>query len=315
MKKLLMTLVLVLALGLIGCGTDKESAPEESTNETTEKKEDVVRFTGDKIVDAEYVKENLDSKDIVLVDARGEEAAAKGTVKGAVALAWQYLATCEDGKSGDENWGCILDPKRLSERLGEMGLAKDKEIILFAAAQDGWGDDGRIAWELLAAGYENVKMVDGGIVALEAAGVEMQKGAAKPEKVELNIDSIDETYTINTTELAADYADYKVIDVRADEEYDGETLYGEAKGGHLPEAIHIRYTDLFNEDSTLKSNADITAMFEDAGITKDDQIVTYCTAGIRSGYMQLILDMCGFEKAKNYDESYYRWCAVEDVEK
>lgn len=114
MKKLLMTLVLVLALGLIGCGTEKESAPEESANETTEKKEDVVRFTGDKIVDAEYVKENLDSKDIVLVDARGEEAAAKGTVKGAVALAWQYLATCEDGKSGDENWGGILDTKRLS---------------------------------------------------------------------------------------------------------------------------------------------------------------------------------------------------------
>lgn len=56
-------------------------------------------------------------------------------------------------------------------------------------------------------------------------------------------------------------------------------------------------------------------MFEDAGITKDDKVVTYCTAGIRSGYMQLILEMCGFKNTQNYDESYYRWCAVEDVEK
>ena len=55
--------------------------------------------------------------------------------------------------------------------------------------------------------------------------------------------------------------------------------------------------------------------FEDAGITKDDKVVTYCTAGIRSGYMQLILEMCGFKNTQNYDESYYRWCAVEDVEK
>ncbi|MEG1958083.1 MAG: rhodanese-like domain-containing protein, partial [Lachnospiraceae bacterium] len=260
-------------------------------------------------------KENLDSKNIVFVDARGEKAAAKGTIKGAIAIAWQYLATCEDGKSGDENWGCILDTKRLSERLGEMGLSKDKEIILFAAAQDGWGDDGRIAWELIAAGYENVKMVDGGIAALEAAGVEMQKGGTKPEAVEVTIDTIDETHVMNTKELADNYDTYKVVDVRADEEYKGETLYGEEKGGHLPKAIHIRYTDLFHEDSTLKSNADITTMFEDAGITKEDQIVTYCTAGIRSGYMELILEMCGFEHVKNYDESYYRWCAIEDVEK
>ena len=85
--------------------------------------------------------------------------------------------------------------------------------------------------------------------------------------------------------------------VRADEEYDGETLYGEAKGGHLPGAIHIRYTDLFQKSGMLKSNAEITKMFEDAGITKDDKVVTYCTAGIRSGYMQLILEMCGFKNA------------------
>lgn len=312
MKKVALFMVLVLTLGLVGCGTSSKETSSEDKQEETVKTDP---FTGNYIVNADYVKDNLDNKDVILVDARGEEAAAKGTVKGAIAVAWQYLATCEDGKSGDEMWGCILDTKRLSKRLGELGLSKDKEIILFAAAQDGWGDDGRIAWELIAAGYENVKMVDGGYVALEAAGVDTQKGAEKPKATKVTVDKIDETHTINTTELADNYDSYKVVDVRADEEYDGEVLYGEAKGGRLPGAIHIRYTDLFNTDSTLKSNADITAMFEDAGLTKEDQIVTYCTAGIRSGYMQLILEMCGFENTKNYDESYYRWCAVEDVEK
>ena len=85
----------------------------------------------------------------------------------------------------------------------------------------------------------------------------------------MKIDSIETTHVINTDELKANYDDYKVVDVRADEEYDGETLYGEAKGGHLPGAIHIRYTDLFQKSGMLKSNAEITKMFEDAGITKD----------------------------------------------
>ena len=92
-------------------------------------------------------------------------------------------------------------------------------------------------------------------------------------------------------------------------------MYGEANGGHLPGAIQIRYTDLFNSDSTLKSNEDLTRMFEDAGLSKEDHIITYCTGGIRSAYMQLVMEMCGFENSENYDESFYRWCVEGDLEK
>lgn len=304
MKQIALLLVLALTLGLVGCGSGKE-ADESNLSEDA--------FTGKYIVNADYVKENLDN--IILVDARGDEAAAKGTIEGAIPLMWQYLATCEDGAAGDANWGCILDTERLSERLGEKGLDPEKEIVIFAAGADGWGDDGRIAWELIAAGYKNVKMVDGGFSALKEAGLPIVKGGTEEKNVKVTVDEIDETHVINTDELKANYDDYKVIDVRADKEWKGKTLYGEANGGHLPKAIHIRFTDLFRKDGTLKSNADITKMFENAGITKEDKIVTYCTAGIRSAYMQLVLEMCGFENTQNYDESFYRWCAVEKLEK
>ena len=301
MKKLTALLIGVLALTLIGCG-----AKEESTNTNKE------AFTGEYIVDAEYVKENLGN--MIVVDARGEKDANKGTVKGAITTTWQYLATCEDGQPGDPNWGCILDVTRLSERLGSLGLAKDMEIVLFSDAEEGWGEDGRIAWELIAAGYENVKIVNGGINALKAAGVEMQKGADTLEAVTVTVDAIDETHVINTEELKSIYDTCKVVDVREDAEYEGKTAYGEANGGHLPGAIHIKYVDLFDSDSTLKSKEELTKMFEDAGLTKDDHIVTYCTGGIRSAYMQLVMEMCRFENSENYDESFYRWCVEETLE-
>jgi thiosulfate/3-mercaptopyruvate sulfurtransferase len=229
-------------------------------------------------------------------------------------VAWQYFATCEDGATGDANWGCILDPERLSARLGEKGFDKDKEIVIFAAADQGWGDDGRIAWELIAAGYTNVKIVDGGYNALVAAGLETSNGGAEPVPVEVTIESIDQTHVINTDELVSDYDQYKIVDARADEEYNGEVLYGESKGGHLPGAIHIPFGSLFDENGMLKSNEELTAIFEEAGLEKDDKIVTYCTAGIRSAFMQLIMEDCGYGNVKNYDESFYRWSAVQDVE-
>ena len=311
MKKILALSLLVLSLGLAGCG-NSNNATEDSTKESSAKSEKT-SFKGEYIVDADYVKDNLD--DIILIDARGEDAAKKGTVKEAVPMAWQYLADVENGVSGDENWGLVLEPKKLAERLGEKGIAKDKEVVLFASAQEGWGDDGRIAWELLAAGYKDVPMVDGGYAALKDAGLKTNKKGTELKSVDVEIDSVNQDHMIKTDELKADYDEYKVVDVREDKEYEGEVLYGEAKGGHLPDAIHVKFTDLFNKNGTLKSNDQLTKLFEDAGLSKDDKIVTYCTAGIRSAYMQLVMDMCGFKNVKNYDGSYYRWAKVEDVEK
>lgn len=217
MKRTALFLAGILAISsLSGCGA------KNSKSDSSEP------FEGKYVVTADYVKENLD--DIIVVDARGEDEAKKGTVKGAVATTWQYLATCEDGEAGDANWGCILDTKRLSERLGELGLAKDKEIVLFSNAEKGWGEDGRIAWELIAAGYEDVKIVDGGIKALKAAGVETVKGVAEPKPVSVEIDSIDETHVINTDELKEIYDDCKIVEYRTDKEYNGKTSMGRQMG-------------------------------------------------------------------------------------
>lgn len=308
MKKTMIALLVLVAFVLTGCGGSKEAEKSDDSA-----KKDTAAFTGDYVVSADYVKKNL--ADIILVDARGEEEALKGTIKGATALGWQNLASVEEGASGDEKWGLVLEPAELAKRLGEKGIAKDKEIVLFSAANKGWGDDGRIAWELLAAGYEDVKIVDGGLVALEKAKLEKSVKLKELKPVDVKIDKIDQEHIIRTEELKKDYADYKVVDVREDKEYEGAVMYGEAKGGHLPDAIHIRFTDLFAKDGMLKSNKELTKLFEDAGLAKDDKIVTYCTAGIRSAYMELVMDMCGFKNVKNYDGSYYRWANVEEVEK
>ena len=307
------TMLLALLAGCASGGTAASSAESSGAPAGASAQASAsAGFMGAHVVSADYVKSNIDS--ILLFDARGEEAAAAETIAQAVPVAWQALATVEQGAPGDAGWGCILDPKTLGERLGALGFDKDKEIVLFAAADQGWGDDGRIAWELIAAGYTNVKMVDGGFNALKAAGLETSAGGAEPTPVTVSVDSIDETHVINTDELVANYDSYKIVDVRADPEYNGEVLYGEAKGGHLPGAIHIDFVSLFNADGTLKGNDELNALFADAGLAPGDQIVTYCTAGIRSAYMQLIMEDCGYGNVKNYDESFYRWCAVNDVE-
>lgn len=311
MKNLkVLVLILVLCVALVGCNSQEPKDVQISAEEQTESK----AFEGKYVVNADYVKEAVGKENVLLIDARGADAAKEGTVEGAIAVNWQMLANME-GKTGDPMWGTVLEPSALSEKLSSLGISNDKEIIVFGMAQNGWGDEGRIVWQLNLAGFENVKMVDGGLSALTDAGLNIVKGAAEPAPSEAVVTKLNEAHNINTEALKAEYDSFKVVDVRAVEEYEGQTLYGEANGGHLPSAIHIKFVDLFKEDGTLKSNDDITAIFTEAGISKEDKIVTYCTAGIRSAYMQLVLEMNGFENSFNYDESFYRWSAVNELEK
>ena len=301
--------IIILSMVIAGC-TPKEQ-PETKTPVVPEAS---AAFEGKYLANAEYVKSVAGNDNVLLIDARGADAAKDGTVENAIAVNWQMLADME-GKPGDPMWGTILEPDALSTALSNLGISPDKEVIVFGAAQNGWGDEGRITWELIAAGFKNVKMVDGGLSSLTKAGLNIVKGASVPTPSEVSVSEINNSHNINTDELAADYSSYKIVDVRADEEYNGQALYGEAKGGRLPGAIHIKFTELFKEDGTLKSNEDITKIFTEAGLSKDDKIVTYCTAGIRSAFVQLLLEMNGFENSYNYDESFYRWSAVNELEK
>lgn len=67
---------------------------------------------------------------------------------------------------------------------------------------------------------------------------------------------------------------------------------------------------MFNKDHTVKSTAELAKIFQAAGLTPEDEIVTYCTAGIRSAHMALVMRMAGFGKASNYDASFYEWAAM-----
>ena len=66
-------------------------------------------------------------------------------------------------------------------------------------------------------------------------------------------------------------------------------------------------------DGFLKPADELYEMLELKGIHREDHLVTYCTAGIRSAYVQVILEMLGFGNTLNYDDSFYVWANESDA--
>ena len=300
---LILGILILTSSFLLGCSG---GAPEEEEKKVEEK----AAFTGDYIVDKAYLEGKIDDGDVIVLDARGEETAAKGTIKNAQAIAWQQLSRME-GKNTDKGWGTLLPKEDMEKQLSAAGLSKDKEIIIFADGKNGWGEDGRILWTLKSCGYEDIKMLDGGYTYWKENGGETTTDIKAPVAAEVTIDEISDEWLITGEELKAGIDTIKIVDTRGADEYAGAVKFGEARGGHIKNAVNIQFIDLFNEDNTLKSNDEIKKMFTDNGIETKDEVALYCTAGIRSGYATIIIDMLGYKDAKNYDASIYEWAADE----
>lgn len=266
------------------------------------------------VVSADWLKENMEKENVLILDARGADTHKKGHIPGAIAVMWQGFSNMEGAPGKDPNWGTVLEPKALSERLSENGITKEKEIIVYTTSPDGWGEEGRIVWMLRRAGFDNAKILDGGFDLWKSKGYEVTKDDVVPTPEAVEIQGLDNKTNIDTEELASKLDKVVIIDVREKDEYEGATKYGEPRGGHLPGAINIPFNQFLNKDGTLKTAKEIKTILDDNGINKDDEIVTYCTAGIRSAHMQIVLTMMGYDNVKNYDASFYGWSGNNDLE-
>jgi len=296
MKKILISIItVIMAVSVLAGCSQKQAA--NSTNTAAYTNDDL-------LVNADWLKDNMDK--VVILDARDSKAYAAKHITNAINVTWQQFTDMQGKKPGDKGWGNLLEASKLADAIGKLGIDGTKTVVVYGAPPTGWAEDGRVAWTLKSAGLKNVKILNGGYKAWETKGYSTDTAAPTVTAAAFKISAIDTSINVTTDYLKSNIDKLKIIDAREVDEYNGAIKYGEARGGHLPKAINITWTQLYNSDGTVKSQKDIEAILSAKGINKTDEIVTYCTKGIRSADMALILKMCGFN-AKNYDSSYYEW--------
>jgi thiosulfate/3-mercaptopyruvate sulfurtransferase len=256
------------------------------------------------LVSVAHVKDNLARS--VVIDARPEKDYTAGHIPGAINATWRLFARVESGKAGDAGWGTLKSANEIASILGQLGIDARKQIVVYTAP-GGWGEDGRIVWMLRMAGLKNAMMLDGGYTAWTAAGFETATEPTVLPPSEVAAKPFDTSLNATKSEVIAGLHTLKIIDARTANEYAGSAAFGEARGGHLPGAVNVPFESMFNADWKLKTASELAAIFEAAGVSPSNDIVVYCTKGIRSASMTLVLRGLGYAKVRNYDGSFYEW--------
>jgi thiosulfate/3-mercaptopyruvate sulfurtransferase len=247
-----------------------------------------------------------DARVPLLIDLRPAEGFAAGHLEGAVHL---------------DLWGVSLidtDPApmraflwMIAHQFALRGVSDDRPVVVYD--EQSGPRAARAFWFLECFGHPDVKLLDGGFNAWVRAGLPVSRTVTVPQPTEWKAHSVpDRMATWRDVRDRLGRAGVAIVDTRTDGEYRGTTVRA-ARGGAIPGAVHIEWTRTLDADGGFKPAGELRSMYEQAGVTADRDVVTYCQGGYRGAHAYLALRLLGYPKVRNYLGSWKEWGDREDL--
>lgn len=231
---------------------------------------------------------------VVIVSAGTDAEYSKSHITGAVHVAYTAFDKTDKIK------GLLVSPAEMAKILGSKGVSEKNKIVVYDEFDGRYA--GRIYSLLKYLGAKDVVVLNGNMDAWKKARKPITKNVTNIKKTTFT-PSVNNSFmaTMAQAEAAAGKSNVVLIDTRAADEFKGV----KDSKGHLPGAINIDYKELLNADGTLKTKAELQKVYSNDGVSKDKEVILYCSTGVRTGLHYLALvDILGYTKVKVYDGGY-----------
>jgi thiosulfate/3-mercaptopyruvate sulfurtransferase len=236
----------------------------------------------------------------LLIDLRPAEAWAAGHIPGAVHLDIFGVSLIDTDPAPLRAFLWILE-----HLLATRGVSAARRVVVY---DDKSGNRAaRAFWALEYFGHEHTRLLDGGFGAWQAGGHPVSDEPVAPVATHWTGTRVDERLaTWRDVHERLESPDAVILDTRAESEYLG-TLVRSARGGCIPGAVHLEWSDNLDPDGSFKSADQLRAMYEPLGVTPDKEVLTYCQGGYRAAHGYLALRLLGFPRVRNYVGSWKEW--------
>jgi thiosulfate/3-mercaptopyruvate sulfurtransferase len=243
---------------------------------------------------------HLEDPKLVLLDLRPPEAFSNGHIPGARSLDIFGISLIDTRPQALEAFLWIIE-----HLIQNKGVNSDSTVVIY---DDVAGmRSARLFWFLEFFGHGDVHVLNGGFNAWTAARKPTTQQAAiaktgnfkmklRPELLATAEDVLGKLGDKNTS----------IIDTRNDGEWTGE-LVRAARGGRIPGAIHLEWTQNLDDNGFFKSAEDLKSMYAAANIPPDKEAIPYCQGGYRAAHTYLALRLIGYPRVRNYLGSWGEW--------
>ena len=183
-----------------------------------------------------------------------------------------------------------------------LGVGRDDRIVVYdnsplRTAARGW-------FMMLYFGAQRVAILDGGFQKWQREGRPVESGPAAPRQT--RYEAVAETGGVVDKAHIASQRDLPIVDARGTPRFDGsepDPRPGIAPG-HIPGSRNLPYVALYREDGTFKSDADLRAAFEAAGVDPAVPFIATCGSGVTANSLIFAARRLGGRGQKLYDGSW-----------
>jgi thiosulfate/3-mercaptopyruvate sulfurtransferase len=265
----------------------------------------------DMLRDPAWIAAHLNDPGICIVDCESTAAYERAHIPGARSLAAAITVPTkrESYLLKDPSDGVfIMKPDMLAEVMGRLGIGDD--TVVYAYDGHGCHYAARFWWVLRYYGHPQVHLIDGGWGKWLAEGLpsSRDRGDIKPA---IFTPRAQPQYTVTAEELrdSRGKPGTVILDARTTAEYIGDNDRGTARGGHVPGAVHLEWSEALTNDANeeFRSAAELLPKYAAVGVTPDKAVLTYCHGNIRSSHTSFTLALLGFDRVRNYEGAWAEW--------
>lgn len=189
--------------------------------------------------------------------------------------------------------------------MGRLGIGDEHTVIAY---DDNAHLAPRLWWVLSYYGHSAVRVLNGGFTKWVAEGRPVAADRPRHPTARFTI-RVQPGWRAAVDEVRARLQDpgTALVDCRSPAEFRGEVGRGD-KTGRIPGALNLPVGRLVEGDHKVwRPEAQLREIFEEAGITADREVITYCNAGVSSSIGLFGAKLIGYPRARNFAGSWYEW--------
>jgi thiosulfate/3-mercaptopyruvate sulfurtransferase len=273
----------------------------------------------DLLVSPEWLYGHKGDPDLVIVDLpRDEGSYSRAHIPGALQLPVHPYIKAKDS-SGNITLH-LQEPDEFKGLMAELGIGPNTSIVLYD--ERGSILAARLWWVLRYYGHENAKVLNGGWQGWVSSGFPVSFKTSKAlDRVETFSPSENPDRLATLEQIKEHYKaqEWRILDVRSDDEYGGKDDRGNKRAGHIPDSIHLEWNRFLENSNDIeavrrfRSAEQIQELLEEYRINKNQTIVTLCQSGIRASLVAFALELVGYPVTKLYDGSMAEWANLDDT--
>ncbi|MEM9715463.1 MAG: 3-mercaptopyruvate sulfurtransferase [Pseudomonadota bacterium] len=205
----------------------------------------------------------------------------------------------------------LPNEEEFAHAASELGIWNDSPIVVYDSL--GLFSAARVWWNFRVMGHSDVRILEGGLPAWEAAGLKTSSGPPAENGIGSYTAHIqrqrvaDRDAVLNVIENGG----AAILDARPEARFNGgetEPRPG-LRSGHMPGAKNVFFKRLLTDDGKLKSKDELREAFIAAGHIPGESAITSCGSGVTAAILTLALAELGEEDIRLYDGSWAEWGA------